>query len=592
MYQNYNGKDKNSSNRSNIRINILALFVFLFSLAIILKLGKLQIVNFGFYNALASDQHQIFTSLFPRRGEIFVHNDILANTSKDSMREGKIYDKLYPIAANKKYEFVFAEPKNVEDPERAAEILSQALELDKEELKNKLSQKDDPYEPLMHRVDEKIVNQINLAKLTGISSVSEYYRYYPDDMIGGHLLGYIGYVDDKKKGQYGIEGYFDELLTGKPGFIKTEKDVGGKAIKIWDSAVSECEDGADIILTIDYNIQHEICKELKKGIEDSQAAGGTVIVMDPFTGSIKGMCSAPDFNPDKYSEVSDISVFNNPAIFDQYEPGSTFKSITAAIALDLDKIKPETTYDDDGEVKIGQYTIRNSDLKAHGKTTMTQVLEGSYNTGAIFMSKLAGKENFQTYVKNFGFGELTGVELNTEVKGDISSLEKKGEIYTATASFGQGIAVTPIQMITAYAALANGGKLPKPYIVDKIIKNKKEVIKTQPQIVRQVISERASALISAMLVSVVEKSYAKKIDVKGYYIAGKTGTAQVSENGVYGNKTIHSFISFAPIENPQFVVLVKIDYPQKGRFAESTAVPVSGKILEFLINYYGIKPNR
>ncbi|MFH1191851.1 MAG: penicillin-binding protein 2 [bacterium] len=580
-------RNKNKITPNNARINFFCFCVFLFSFAIVFKVFKLQILDYNFYDALASDQHQIFKKLFPKRGEIFLQNSQKKNESRTSL-----YDNLYPAAVNRKYNFFYAEPNHIENPERTAELLAKYLDLDKEHLLEKFFLKDDPYEPLKHKVSQKITNQITSLGLKGVDFLEEDFRYYPDENIGGHILGFLSSENDTTKGQYGIEEYFNDLLSGEPGFIKTEKDVKGGIIKIWDTAFYEARDGADVVLTIDYAVQHKICSELKKGVIQYGADGGTIIVMNPETGAILGMCSYPDFSPEKYGEVSDIAVFNNPAIFDAYEPGSIFKPVTASIALDLDKIEPNTTYEDTGEVRIGPHVIRNSDLKAHGVQTMTQVLEKSLNTGAIFMARQAGKENFKKYLENFGFGQKTGIELDTEAGGNIESLKEDGEIYMATASFGQGISVTPLQMAVAYSVLANGGKLPKPHIVDKIIKNKKDVQEIQPEIVRQVVSARAAKLASAMLVSVVEEGHAKKAGVKGYYVAGKTGTAQVAENGVYGNKTIHTFAGFAPVDEPKFVLIVKLDNPKTGIFAESTAVPLANKIIEFALNYYGVKPER
>lgn len=560
--------------------------VFLFCAAIFLKLFKLQIIDYDFYNALASNQHQIFKKLVPKRGRIYIQNKSLEKENDD------IYRGLYPIAINKKYNFLYAEPNRMEDVERVVEVLNNIFDLEGEGLRVKLSMKDDPYEPLIHKVEDNVINQLNSMDLTGLDSVEEYARFYPDSGIGGHIIGFVGHADNMEKGQYGIEGFFNEALSGKSGFIKTEKDVRGRTLKLWDVAFSESENGSDVVLTIDYSIQHKICDELKKGVEKYGAEGGSVIVLEPFSGDILGMCGWPDFDPENYNSVENISVFNNPSIFNQYEPGSIFKPITAAIALDLEKIKPDTVYEDTGEVKIGPHTIRNSDLKAHGKQTMTNVLEESLNTGAIYMARQVGLDKFRFYVENFGFGRKTGIELEAEAEGNIDSLSKSGEIYLATASFGQGISVTPLQMALAYAVLANGGKLQKPRIVDKIIKNEKDVSLKPIETARQVVSERVSALTGAMLVSVVESGHSKKAAVKGYYVAGKTGTAQVAHEGIYGKDTIHTFAGFAPVEEPKFVLIVKLDRPKIGRFAESTAVPMAHEIIEFILNYYGIKPSR
>ncbi|MFC1612906.1 peptidoglycan D,D-transpeptidase FtsI family protein [Patescibacteria group bacterium] len=592
MKYKYKKNTQNFKKTGNWRINIFALFVFLFIGLIIFRLFKLQVIDSNFYEVLASGQHEFFEKLVPHRGSIFIHNYTLDNNSKKQ----DLYEGLYPVAVNKKYNFVYVEPIRVEDQEKTTEALSRILEFDeteKEVLIEKLSRKDDPYEPLEHKVENNKINKIKSLGLKGVNYIEEYFRHYPDNNIGGHIIGFVGYADeDNKKGQYGIEGYFNKLLSGELGFIKTEKDVLGKMLKTGYTSFSDAVDGDDIVLTLDYGIQHTICVEIKKGIVAYGADSGTVIVMDPYTGAILGMCSYPDFNPEKYNEVDNIKIFNNPAIFHQYEPGSVFKPITAAIALDLDVIKPDTVYNDTGEVKIGPDIIKNSDFKAHGNQTMTEVLESSLNTGAIYMARKIGKDNFKSYIEKFGFGEITGIELDSEAKGNIASLAQKGEIYMATASFGQGISVTAIQMLSAYSALANGGKLPKPYILDSIIRNKQEKIDTKPKIVRQVISERASTLVTAMMTSVIESGHAKHAGVKNYYVAGKTGTAQVAEKGGYGEKTIHSFIGFAPVDEPKFVMLVQLDNPKNVQFSASSSAPIFGTIAEFLLKYYGVKPTR
>jgi cell division protein FtsI/penicillin-binding protein 2 len=266
-----------------------------------------------------------------------------------------------------------------------------------------------------------------------------------------------------------------------------------------------------------------------------------------------------------------------------------------AAAIDTDKVLPDSTYIDEGFVKYGQFTIKNSDGKANGVPPMTQVLEKSLNTGAIYVEEKLGNDLFRQYVRNFGFGQKTGVELGMEAPGDISSLDKKGDIYSATASYGQGITATPLQIVSAFAAIANGGNLMKAYLVDEINKSDGAKIKTEPKIVRRVINERTATLTSGMLVSVVENGHGKRAGVPGYYVAGKTGTAQVHKSngpGYEENITIGSFVGFAPVEDPRFAMIVKIDHPRDVQWAESSAAPIFGEIAKFLLNYYQVPTNR
>ncbi|MDA3802676.1 MAG: penicillin-binding protein 2 [Patescibacteria group bacterium] len=418
------------------------------------------------------------------------------------------------------------------------------------------------------------------------------YRYYPENELGSQLLGFVSYVDGEGKGRYGLEEFFNTELFGEYGSIET--DVGAGNIMIAsDRDYIEAKDGADIVLTIDRNIQTFACDKLSKAVEKHEATGGSVIIIDPKTGAILTMCSEPKFNPNNYSEVEDISVYNNPNVLYQYEPGSVFKVITMAAAIDKNKVKPSTTYNDEGQIMIeGWYKpIKNADFSskgAHGIVDMNYVLDYSLNTGAIFAMKQTGVEDFSAYVKDFGFGEKTGVELGSEGSGNMANLlrDRVKEIDAATASFGQGIAVTPLQMVMSYQAIANEGNLMKPYIVDKIVYEDREEI-TNPKEVRQVISKETAETMLAMLVNIVEKGHSTKAKVDGYYVGGKTGTAQIASKGGYRqNEYVHTFIGVAPIEEPRFVMLTKIDSPKDVQYAESSVVPLFQDIGEFILKYY------
>ncbi len=361
-------------------------------------------------------------------------------------------------------------------------------------------------------------------------------------------------------------------------------------------------DGSDLILTVNRSVQFRVCQTLNEAALRHGADGGSIIIMDPKTGAIIAMCSYPDFDPNNYDKVKDIKVFNNPAVFSQYEPGSVFKGITMAAALDQGKVTPETTYKDEGQVMITGWPkpIKNSDFDiygGHGEVNMTTVLEKSLNTGAIFAMKQTGADVFADYVKKFGFGEKTGIELLGEGSGDIRNLtvSKIKPIDATVASFGQGISVTPIQLVSAYATIANGGILMKPYIVKEIVHADGTKDITQPKELRRVISEKAAVLLGGMLVNVVEEGHGQKAGVKGYYVAGKTGTAQVPRKdgrGYESSMHIGSFAGFAPADDPQFVMLVRIDNPRDVAWAESSAAPLFGKIAEFLLQYYQIPKER
>jgi cell division protein FtsI/penicillin-binding protein 2 len=486
----------------------------------------------------------------------------------------------------------------------------------------------DPYEPLIDKIDDKKLLSLyafllsdeentysendlerkleriyykdsgKLVKIPGLAFNINNFRFYPEPSLASHLLGFVGVNGDNLTGRYGLEEFFEYELSGSPGYLQTEKGSGSTII-VNDREYVKAKKGSDLVLTINRSIQHFVCKKLEESIEYHQAEGGTVIIVHPNTGAIIAMCSVPGFDPNDYRNVSDISIFKNPAVSDQFEPGSTFKTITMAAAIEEGKVGPNTTYKDEGQIMISGWPrpLSNSDFSsngAYGVVDMKKVLEKSLNTGAIFAMRQVGSKTFVEYLKKFGFGEKTGIELGSESPGNIRNLlgDRIREIDAATASFGQGIAVTPLQMVMSYQALANNGKLMKPYIVSEIINSDNEIQEIKAKEVSQVVSAKTANTVLAMLVSVVENGHATKAIIPGYYIGGKTGTAQIPEAGSYSSdKFIHIFTGIAPIDKPRFVMLVKIDKPQGAKFAEATAVPLWRDIAEFLLNYYNIPKN-
>ncbi|MCF7819967.1 MAG: penicillin-binding protein 2 [Candidatus Pacebacteria bacterium] len=523
--------------------------------------------------------------------------------------------------------------KNLEIEKAKEEILENYLK--------KLRKRNDPYEPVKDKVSEEEIlilfrylaatsdeplpeetlrvnnfkiylqsDQYNLDEnielkedgqiiYPGISYQLKTFRYYPEKEIVAHLVGFASSQDDLPEGRYGLEEFFNAELSGQSGYLQANRG-SGRVINVNDRKYSKAVNGADIFLTIDLSVQFMICDKLKQGIEKYDAESGTVIVVEPKTGAILAMCSLPSFDPNSYAEVEDLKVFNNPATFYQYEPGSIFKTITMAIALDQNKIEPHTYYEDKGQIMIKGWPkpIKNSDFFTHGphgQVDMNTVLAESLNTGAIFAMQKVGKDKFSEYVEKFGFGQKSGIELGSEATGNINNLLENNikEVDAATASFGQGIAVTPLQMIMSYAAIANGGTLMKPYLVKEIKFSDGNSEVVQPRIIRQVISQKSASLTSAMLVNVLESGHAIKAKVPGYYIGGKTGTAQVANSGGYSeNNFIHSFVGIAPIDNPAFVVLVKLDHPQAVKFSADSAAPVFSDIADFLLKYYQIPQDR
>ena len=578
-------KDSKRKSSRDVRVKILSIFLMVFAGVIGVRLFFIQVLDHSFYEDMASGQHDRFQELFPARGKIFFHD------TKD--------DTEIAVATNQKMAFVYADPSQIKDPAEVIKKLGEIFAWDEETANSflaKFSNKERKFESIKKNVDEETLAKVINLKLSGINYLRKDSRLYPEAGLGGQVLGFVGSNDDGSlSGKYGIEGYFNDILTGTPGFLRSESDIAGRLIAAAGMAFQPAVDGADIVLTIDRNIQYEACSRLKAQVDKYSADSGSVVIVEPSTGRILAMCGVPDFDPNNYGQVADIDQFNNPVSFNAYESGSVFKPITIAAALDSGVIDPTTTFEDTGSVMVEGWSqpISNAENKSYGVVNMTQVLENSVNTGTIFAMRQMGQDNFVDYVKKFGFGERTGIELDSESAGDVSSLDQKAEVYAATASFGQGITVTPLQLVMAFAVLANHGVLLQPQIVDEIRHADGSVEKRSTKEVRKVISDRTAELIGAMLVSVVENGHGKPAQVLGYYIGGKTGTAQVASGGSYDSgQNIGTFAGFGPVSNPRFAMSVRIDNPRGIPWAESSAAPLFGEIADFLLRYYEVPPER
>ncbi|HKM40363.1 MAG TPA: penicillin-binding transpeptidase domain-containing protein, partial [Patescibacteria group bacterium] len=390
-------------------------------------------------------------------------------------------------------------------------------------------------------------------EIKGLHFSWETFRYYPEKEIFSNVLGFTN-LDNQ--GNYGLEGFFDYELRGQDGFLLADKgSYQGKKLIIDKREYQAPVHGQNLVLTIDYAVQLNVCQKLKEAQLKHNFESGSVIVLEPQTGRIIAMCLWPGFDPNNFQAVEDSKFFDNQAISYQYEPGSVFKPITMAMAINEGKVGPNTYYEDKGQINIKGWPkpLSNSDYSvrgAHGWVNMNYVLENSLNTGTVFAANQIGAEVFRDYLRKFGFGERSGLELSSESPGNIDNLlaRRVKDIDLATASFGQGIAVTPLQMISAFAVLANQGVLMKPYLVEEILDDNYNLVKKiEPQAVRSVVSKETAETVSAMLVNVVEKGHAKRSQIEGYYIGGKTGTAQIpAPNGGYlKNRYIHNFIGYA-----------------------------------------------
>jgi cell division protein FtsI/penicillin-binding protein 2 len=547
-----------------IRIfSISIFFIFLF-FGLISNIYDLQITKGPYYLAKAESQNRLSGFLEAMRGNIYF-TDRSENHS--------------PAAINKEYFVIFAVPKDISsggevEIDQAAEQISSLFKLDKVELVTAFSSPTNQYYSILKKATQEQVNEIKKLGIKGIYIENKNFRYYPLGNIASQVLGFVSPSsdDDVLSGKYGAELFFNEELTGKNGQLEGNKVV-------------DLQNGSDVVLTIDPTVQNRAEAALEELVKKYNAPGGSVIVQDPKTGKIIALGNYPNFDPNNYSEYK-IKDFLNLVVQSIYEPGSVFKVITMAIGLDAGKLTADTTYVDKGFIKLNGKTIKNWDYEEkgpHGLTTMTGVIEGSLNTGAAYAGQLIGKDIFYNYLIKFGLNQTTGIELPGEVTCDIKKLKSSSkDVDFATASFGQGLAVSPIAMINAFSAIANGGELMKPFIVAS----------TKPQMVRRVISKEASKEAVKMMVSAVDKAYVAKIP--GYYVAGKTGTAQIADlqhGGYLPNDYTHTYIGFAPAYDPKFVILIKLDKPEGAPLAGTTVVPAFRELADFLLNYYNVRPD-
>ncbi len=418
-------------------------------------------------------------------------------------------------------------------------------------------------------------------------------RTYPN---GPFLSPLLGFTNASGAGVYGVEGRYNDLVGGEPGTLVAETDVARQPLAFGQQQYRAPVEGADLSLTIDAAIQRMAEDELARTVSEQGAIGGTILVMDPNTGAILASASAPSYDPNTYNRA-DPQSYLNPAVSATYEPGSTFKIFTMASGLQTGGITPQTTLIDNGFAKVETDTIYNLDHTAWGPETMEQVLERSSNVGASYIARRTGKENFYGMLRQFGMGQKTGVDLDGEEIGIVRWPDNPTTIWHPidlyTNSFGQGLTVTPLQMVTAASAIANGGTLYTPYVVGRVERHGDLVQDRQPQPVRQVIRPEVAATVRQMMTEAEHNALASKVNLPGYDIAAKTGTAQIPDpkTGTYDpNKTIASIISFFPAEKPLFTVLVKIDQPKKNSLGGDVAAPALGRLAGQLLRYAGVPP--
>lgn len=551
---------------------ILVSFILLF-FAVIFKLFFWQVIEAKDLSQLGRDQSSQTLVTTAKRGDV-------------------LFSDRFPLATNKISYLLYANPKQVDNISRYSGLLSPILGLDSASISATLSQ-DLFWVRLKSRLPAEKKSEIDALNLKALGMNAETQRYYPEASVAAHLVGFVGKNEEGiDTGYFGLEGYYDRQLQGRPGRIYVVKDALGNPI-LTDVREEKKIDGRSLVLSIDRTVQFIIDRQLKKGIERFDAEGGSVILMESATGRILGMASYPKFDSEKYYDY-DSNLYRSPIVSSLYEPGSTFKVLVMGAAIDKGLVMPDTKCDIcSGPVEIGEYKIKTWNDKYSPNETMTDVIMHSDNTGMVFVGRKLGVDGMSEYLKRFGFGELTNIDLQGEIHGELRSKNTWAPIDLATSSFGQGISVTPIQLLSAVSSIANGGNLMRPSLVSKIITEDGREIEIKPELKRKTVSEKTAKLVTWMMVNAVENGETKWTKIPNFKVAGKTGTAQVPINGHYDpNQTIASFVGFFPAEDPKISMLVLVNKPKSSIYGSDTAAPLFFSIARELIQYYNIQPSQ
>ncbi|MDD4831090.1 MAG: penicillin-binding protein 2 [Candidatus Paceibacterota bacterium] len=560
------------------RFNLVFFLLILFGSGILARLIDLQIVKGSFYKALAQGQQSVLSQTAPKRGDIYFKNG-------------------ETLAATKEEPFLRVCVQDIENIEETAAAISQIIGEEKEEVFNTISGAEGFYKTIKENLSKEEIEAIESLEIKGVEIAWQNKRLYPNLNTGSQIAGFL---NKDGEGQYGLEEYFNSSLTGQEKFEN-------KKVNPWGFLFSGSGDSSSqengLYLTVDYNIQFEAEKILKEGVEKYGAKAGEIIAAEPTTGKIIAMAQYPNFDPNKYGE-EEMENFSNKSVQTTFEPGSIFKPITIAVALNEGRITPETVFHDSlGYRQIGGYKVYNFSQKIWGERKMYESLQYSINVGVMDAEDLVGNNIFYDYFANkFKFNEKTGVELAGEISSQNrelkKSLDNNIQVSFATASFGQGVEMTPLQIVRAFCGLANGGQMPeKMTIIEKKVAGGKEE-QNDGQKFRQVISKKTSEELAKMMVNVVENGYGHLARIPGYYIAGKTGTAQMSyaslgqdKAGYSTTDTWQSFMGFAPAYSPRFVILVKLDNPANTLTSEYSAVPMFHDLARYILNYWQIAPD-
>jgi len=547
-------------------------FAFIF-LCVIGKLFYWQIVKADELSRLGKEQYSQVVQIQPQRGDIEA-----ADT--------------FPLATNRLEYLLYGNPKAIPDRTKVSDMLSPLISVDSATI-SAILDADKFWVPIKSQLNHDTQQSILKLQIPGIGFQEQYGRLYPEASMAASVLGFVGKDDlGNDKGYVGLEGYYDRQLRGRAGSAIVIKDALGRPVLSKYNDDSGAQDGRSLVLTIDRTIQYQLESKLKAGIDNYGADSGMAAVMDPKTGAILAMANFPSFDPRAFNKY-DQSLYRNPFITDTYEPGSTFKPLIMAAALEEKLITPTTTCPIcDKPVAVGGYKIKTWNNEYQANIDMTHIMIHSDNTGMVYISQLLGLSKMLSYFDKYGIGQNTGIDLQGEFAPPIKAESDWYPVDVATSAFGQGIVTTPIELLDAFSSIANKGVRMQPHLVSRIVTPEGTSFPIEPKIMDKPLSPETARVMNEILIHSVNEGEAQFARLKGYRIAGKTGTASIPVDGHYdANKTIASFIGYAPADDPKFIMLVILDKPTKSIYGAETAAPIFFDVARDILNYYRISPS-
>lgn len=569
------------------RLRVWCIFLGIAFLVVIFRLAYWQLWMHDELASTAADQYESWVPLRTQRGTIFDTNGSVLATNQElytlfaephrlELSATEVSEKLEPI--------IFSSLEMTEQEATDEAWLKEKHEAVKDQLRSTLDQPEKRWVPVWSRLSREQRAEIESLGILGLGFDPHMYRYYPDASVSAHLLGFVGKNDaGEDVGYFGLEGFYDLELRGREGLAQQQRTALGLPITLGKSQQLAAQAGKDLVLTIDKGVQHQIEQKLLRGIERYGAKSGEVVVMEPRTGAIIAMASFPNYDPASFISF-DPKYYRNPAVSDLYEPGSTMKVVTMAIGIESGAITPETSCDRcAGPRTISGFPIRTWNEEYNPDISMIDGLAKSDNTAMVFAQEQVGKERFLQGLREFGFAEMTGIDVQGEASYDFREDTQWRTIDVATASFGQGIATTSINLVRAVAAIANGGQLIQPHVVQEVLEEDGTFV-IDPYVQRRVISEETAQTVTEMMVYTADQGDSQWTDSDEVKVAGKTGTAQIAEKGKYlEDATLTSFVGFAPADDPKFVMLVKLREPTSSPWGSETAAPLWYEILPLLL---------